>query len=121
MIDEIAFSFNYGNRHQWIGQLDMAFYIHRSFSIVLVILHAYLASLLYKLKNKKITTWTNVMLAIVFAEIVFGVILSYFALPPVMQPLHLTFAALLFGAQFMILIIYYYASKKAVNKSVAFV
>jgi len=120
-IDLIAFTLGDAQRDKWIENLGIDFYIHRSFSIVLVILHAYLAYLLYKLKNKKITTWTNVMLAIVFAEIVFGVILSYFALPPVLQPLHLTFAALLFGAQFMILIIYYYASKKAVNKSVAFV
>ena len=77
--------------------------------------------MLYKLKDKRINYWTNAMLGIVLAEIVFGIILSYFALPPVFQPLHLTFAALLFGVEFMILIIYYYASKKAVNKSVAFV
>ncbi|MEJ8758261.1 COX15/CtaA family protein [Pontibacter sp. H259] len=120
-IDLIAFTLGDAQRDKWIENLGLDFYIHRSFSIVLVVLHGYLAYKLYKLKSKKLAFWTNAMLGIVSAEIVFGIILSYFAMPPVLQPLHLTFAALLFGVQFMILIIYYYASKKAVNKSVAFV
>ncbi|MBB6612187.1 COX15/CtaA family protein [Pontibacter sp. Tf4] len=120
-IDIIAFTLGNAQRDKWIENLGTDFYIHRSFSIVVVAMHLYLAYLLYKLKDARINRWTNIMLAMIAAEVIFGIILSYFAMPPVVQPLHLTFAALLFGVQFMILIIYYYASKKAVNRSVAFV
>ncbi|MBC5773771.1 COX15/CtaA family protein [Pontibacter sp. KCTC 32443] len=120
-IDQIAYTLGEAQRDKWIENLGIDFYIHRSFSIVIVLLHAYLAYKLYKLKDKQITFWTNAMLVIVSAEIVFGIIISYFAIPPVLQPLHLTFAALLFGVQFMILIVYYYASKKAIKKPVAIV
>jgi cytochrome c oxidase assembly protein subunit 15 len=58
------------------------------------------------------------MLVLVGVEIIIGVLMAYFAIPPVLQPLHLTLAALLFGVQFQLLIIYYYASQKAVKKSV---
>lgn len=120
-IDLIAFTLGDAQRHKWIENLGTDFYIHRSFSIVLAAVHIYMAYLLYKLKDVRISRWTNIMLAILFAEIVFGIILSYFAMPPVMQPLHLLFATLLFGAQFMILIIYHYATKKAYKKTVAIV
>ena len=120
-IDIVAFTMGDALRAEWIDNLGLSFYIHRSFSIVVLALHVYLAYLIYKLKDQRLTRWTNVMLFIVLAEVMFGVILTYFAMPPVMQPLHLTFAALLFGAEFMILIIYYYASKRVVKKSVAIV
>ncbi|MBJ6116922.1 COX15/CtaA family protein [Pontibacter sp. BT310] len=120
-IDIVAFTMGNALRAEWIDNLGLSFYIHRSFSIVVVGMHLYLAYLIYQLKDQRLTRWTNVMLFIVLAEVTFGVILTYFAMPPVMQPLHLTFAALLFGAEFMILIIYYYASKRVHKKSVAIV
>lgn len=120
-VDIVAFTLGDALRAEWIENLGRNFYIHRTFSIVVLALHVYLAYLLYQLNDPRLKRWTNAMLVIVLAEIVFGVILTYFAMPPVMQPLHLTFAALLFGVQFMILIIYYYASSKAFKKSVAFV
>jgi len=120
-IDIVAFTLGNAQRDKWIENLGTNFYIHRSFSIIVLLLHVYLAYELYKLKDSRIKFWTNAMMLILLSEIVFGIGLSYFAMPPVLQPLHLTFAALLFGAQFMIWIIYYYASKKAVNKTVAIV
>ncbi len=120
-VDIIAYTLGDARRAEWIENLGSSFYIHRSFSIVVLALHVYLAYLLYKLKNERLNFWTHTMLVIVGLEIIFGIILSYFAMPPFFQPLHLTFAALLFGAQFMILIVYKYASKKAVKQSVALV
>lgn len=118
-VDIIAFTMGEAARSSWIDNLGLSFYVHRSFSIIVVALHIYLAVMLYKLKDRRMTQMTNAMLVIVAAEVVFGIIISYFAIPPVMQPLHLTFAALLFGVQFLILIIYYYATRKALKQSVA--
>jgi cytochrome c oxidase assembly protein subunit 15 len=39
------------------------------------------------------------------AQLVLGISLAYFALPPVAQALHLVFASLLFGAQFYLVLV----------------
>lgn len=118
-VDSIAFTLGEAARSSWIDNLGLSFYVHRSFSIVIVALHIYLAVMLYRLSDVRMTNLTTAMLVIVGAEVLFGIMMSYFAIPPVLQPLHLTFAALLFGVQFLILLIYYYASRKTVKKSVA--
>lgn len=117
-IDLISAMTGGANRETWVDQLGTSFYIHRSFTILLTALHIYVALLLYKLRSRQLTKLTHVMLVLLGAEIVFGVIMAYFAIPPVLQPLHLTVATLLFGVQFQILIIHYYASRKAQNPQV---
>lgn len=118
-IDIISNTMNGLNRHLWIDELGATFYIHRSFSIFILAVHIYLAYHLFKLENRKLSKMTLVMLTIVAAEIIFGVAMSYFAIPAFLQPLHLTFAALLFGVQIQLLLVYYYASKKATQTTVA--
>jgi heme a synthase len=117
-VDMVAFDMNGNNRDLWVDQLGTSFYIHRSFSILLLALHLYMAYLIYKLKDRQLRMLTNWMLFLVAIEVVFGVIMAYFAIPAFLQPLHLTIATLLFGVQFLIMIIYYYASKKAIEKPV---
>ena len=117
-VDLVSFMMNGTDRGAWVEKLGLNFYIHRSFSIVVLALHVYAAYLLYKLKNGAITKMTTVLLVVVALEIVFGIVMAYFAIPPVLQPLHLTFAALLFGVQFQLLIMYHYASRKALKKPV---
>ncbi|MBD1397821.1 COX15/CtaA family protein [Pontibacter sp. JH31] len=117
-IDIVAFDMNGASRELWVDQLGMSFYIHRSFSILLLAIHLYMAYVIYKLKDRQLRVLTNWMLFLVAIEIVFGVIMAYFAIPAILQPLHLTFATLLFGMQFLIMIVYYYASRKAIEKPV---
>ncbi|MEJ8803964.1 COX15/CtaA family protein [Pontibacter sp. H249] len=118
-VDIIAFATNGLNRETWVDQLGLSFYVHRSFSIILIALYAYLAYEVYRLKNRLITKLTTIMLVLVGFEIVIGVLMAYFAIPAFLQPFHLTLAALLFGVQFQLLLVYYYASKKAATKTVA--
>ncbi|MBX0333209.1 COX15/CtaA family protein [Pontibacter sp. HSC-14F20] len=117
-VDIVAFEMNGSNRDLWVDQLGLSFNIHRSFSILLLAMHVYMAFLLYKLKDRQLNMMTNWMMVLLFAEIAFGVIMAYFAIPAFLQPLHLTIATLLFGVQFLILTYYYYACKKAVKKPV---
>lgn len=117
-VDVVASEMNGANRDLWVDQLGLSFYLHRSFTILLLILHVCMAYMLYKLKDSQLRLLTNWMLVLLGAEIVFGVLMAYFAIPAFLQPLHLTVATLLFGVQFWILIIYYYASKKAIEKPV---
>ncbi|MHA6248999.1 COX15/CtaA family protein [Pontibacter sp. CAU 1760] len=118
-VDLVAYTMGGAGRESWIDQLGMNFYIHRSFSIIVLALHVYVAYLLYQFKSSMISRMTHVMLGLMGLEILFGVIMAYFAIPAFLQPLHLTFAALLFGVQFQLLIMYRYASKEALKKSVA--
>ena len=117
-VDMVASEMNGSNRDLWVDQLGMSFYIHRSFSILLLALHLYMAYLIYKLKDRRLNMMTNWMIVLLGLEITSGVIMAYFAIPAFLQPLHLTIATLLFGVQFLILIVYYYATKKAIEKPV---
>lgn len=117
-VDLVAFTMNGANRNMWVDKLEIDFYIHRSFSIVVLGLHIYLAYLVYRLQNYRMSKLASLMLLLVGMEILAGIIMAYFAIPPVLQPVHLTVAALLFGVQFQLLIINHYASQKVLNKSV---
>jgi heme a synthase len=111
MIDEIAFKFNYTNRQQWIGHLDMAFYIHRTFSIFVLLVNVYLGYRLFRLKDGLLNRLIVGLMFLLVLEIVFGVMLVEWAIPAFLQPLHLVVATLIFGVQFLMLIIYYYATR----------
>ncbi|MGV3586844.1 MAG: COX15/CtaA family protein [Adhaeribacter sp.] len=111
MIDLIAFNFNYLNREQWIGQLDISFYIHRSFSWVLLLVNLYLTFLLFRLKDGLINKLLISLLVLLGVEILIGVIMANWAIPAFLQPLHLVIATLIFGVQFYLLIIYGYATR----------
>ena len=120
MIDEIAFKFNYSNRHQWIGQLDMAFYIHRSFSVFVLLVNVYLGYLLFRLKDGLLNRLIVGLIGLLVLEILFGVMMVEWAIPAFLQPLHLVVATLIFGIQFLMLIMYYYATRsKGVARIVA--
>ncbi|WP_273213139.1 COX15/CtaA family protein [Runella zeae] len=91
-------------RAEWIGNLGLSFYVHRSFSILIMILHI---GLVYWLKKNTIakgvlSQLTMALLIMVGVEIVSGVILAYLSVPALIQPIHLTLATLALGLQFVI-------------------
>lgn len=82
----------------WLNNPDVLFYIHRSFSIVLLLVTAY-----FWYQNKK-CNWNNrfvnyVMLLLVL-ETFSGIVMAYLHFPFSSQAIHLVFATLLFGYQF---------------------
>jgi heme a synthase len=89
------------DRSLWIDQLGLSFYLHRSFSLLILALHLYFAYRL-ALQQKQLKQWAYALLAIIFTEILTGVGLAYLAMPAFLQPLHLTLATLIFGVQFWI-------------------
>lgn len=105
-IDMVAFANNYLNRAEWIEQLGGSFRFHRTFSAVLLLVNVYLAYRLYLLPVVRLHRMATAILVCVGGEILAGVLLAYFAFPAVVQPIHLTLATLLFGAQFLALIAY---------------
>lgn len=104
-IDMIASAMAYQHRELWVDQLGVSFYIHRSFSWLLLLVHVYLIYSSMKGKNRELSRWATVLLVIVLTEAVIGLLLAYFGFPAILQPLHLLFGTLLFGLQFYMLLL----------------
>jgi heme a synthase len=95
------------NRETWIEQMGLPFYIHRSYSLLILGLHIYLIWQLRKNINQKgiVYQFTQALVGIVIIEILSGVIMAYFAIPAYIQPIHLTLAIVSLGIQFVILLV----------------
>lgn len=103
-IDTIAAQFYYQNRELWVSKLSMVFFIHRSFSWLLLLVHMYLLYICIKYKNRELSRWAGVLLVIVLIEAGVGIVLANFGFPAVLQPVHLVLGTLLFGLQFYMLL-----------------
>lgn len=82
-----------------ILKLGIPFYIHRSFSIIVLLSNFYLFFIQGRngLNNK----WSRIIIPMLLIEIFTGIILANFDLPRFCQPFHLLFASLLIGMQFL--------------------
>ncbi len=90
------------SKNLWLANPSIQFYIHRSFSILVVLVNLYIAYSIYqkKLGYSKI----NWVLGLLFIEVITGVVMYYFHFPFASQPLHLILAAFLFGIQFYLVL-----------------
>ena len=87
-------------KHLWLQEPTLKFYVHRSFSIVIVMLNVALAIKLFRsYPNYNKIKWVLVFVGL---SVITGIAMSYFDFPFATQPLHLVLAALLFGVQFFI-------------------
>ena len=96
-VDVQMHTFNLSNASKWLNNPPILFYVHRSFSIAVLIIHGYLGYLLYE--NNQIPTIFKVIIIVLSIEVLTGIWMYYFDFPFSSQPLHLVLAALLFGAQ----------------------
>ena len=96
-VDEQMHFFNLEQASSWLADAPILFYFHRSFSILVLLVHGYLGYLLYQ--NKTIPKVFIVILSLLGVEILSGIWMYYFDFPFSSQPLHLVLASLLFGAQ----------------------
>lgn len=87
-------------REQWSEQLGVSFFIHRSFSWLVLAMLTYIAYL--NERFYKITTlrWLYFILAI---ELISGVVLSHLGMIGAVQNAHLLFACILLGIMFMLI------------------
>lgn len=110
MIDEIALSFNYLNRISWVENLGMGFYIHRSFSIAILLIHVFLIYILYNnsIKENYLLNLSKILLILVIFEVFTGLVMAYFGIPAYAQPVHLLLATIIFGIQFYIILLVNY-------------
>lgn len=102
-LNEVVKRLGYDQRDNWIGALDWRFYIHRSFSIAVLIAHIILIYQIRKVsKSGLLGKLTKGLVAFVIVEIVTGIIMAYLGVPAFAQPVHLIVAVIIIGLQFSI-------------------
>jgi heme a synthase len=91
-------------RYEWIGRLGWEFYVHRSFSSIILFTNAYLLWLAHKnvAKQSSAMFWAKFLFVAVVMEIAAGVSMAYFSIPAFLQPIHLLLAVVMIGIQFII-------------------
>ena len=103
-VDTFLKVFGFENRSEIIENLGSDFIIHRSFSLIILLLQIFITYLVFiKSKyTKEFKSITIVMLVLIVSEILVGAGMAYFEIPRVLQPIHLLLAFMIVGLQFYI-------------------
>ena len=91
-------------RSQWIEFMPWFFYVHRSFSALVLFANLWLVHLLLRSLGwlHPLSRLTMLMLGVIVLAILSGATLGHLGMPALVQPAHLLAATLLFGLQFLI-------------------
>jgi len=111
MTDFISRSQGEAMRSNWIEAMPWFFYVHRSFSAVVLFCNLWLARLLIVSLGWQhtLTRMTLCMIGVIGLAILSGATLGHLGMPALIQPTHLLAASLLFGLQFLIWMSYRHA------------
>ncbi|MDO9138994.1 MAG: COX15/CtaA family protein, partial [Methylobacter sp.] len=112
-VDFISHNHAYIERQYWRDDFPIIFYIHRSFSSIILFTNLWLAWKIVRAvdKNSLLRTLGLALAGLVVTAILAGVSLDRLGMPPVAQPIHLLIANLIFGAQFFLYSCLNYAEK----------
>jgi cytochrome c oxidase assembly protein subunit 15 len=113
-VDYIAHDHTYIERQYWRDDFPVIFYIHRSFSSIILFTNLWLAWKIIRSvdKNSLLRRIGFSLASLVIIAILAGISLDRLGMPPVAQPIHLLMANLIFGAQFFLYSCLNYASAK---------
>lgn len=109
-VDEQVRSLGYNAESLWLADPSIIFYVHRSFSILVLLIN-----LILWWKNRQLglgLNKINIVLILILLEVATGVAMYNFDFPFLSQPLHLVLASLLFGVQFYLLMEAVFAPEK---------
>lgn len=82
------------SREQWLASVGWPFYVHRSFSWVVLVLLGWMTW-----QNEKTTKYQPIrwIIALLAAELLSGILLAHVDMPAFVQTTHLIFASVMFG------------------------
>lgn len=94
-------------RDALIGKMPVVFYIHRSFSLLILIIAVYGTYRLYKVEalSSVFGVFWLISLGLIIIEAIGGAIMTYFEVPKALQPIHLLGASVLFGTLYYLTLI----------------
>ncbi|MEO8794273.1 MAG: COX15/CtaA family protein [Daejeonella sp.] len=106
-IDAISDSMNKMGRAEWVAEVGLNFEIHRDLAILVIIVNAILFVMVRSryLLNGQQFKFVSIVVILIIVQIITGIVLSYLALPPVAQTIHLLLASLLFGSQYYLMLL----------------
>lgn len=87
-------------RESWISEVWEEFFVHRSFSWLVVIINGFLVLRLLKTSGRNPLTISLIVL--ILLTLLTGAGMAYFAVPAALQPIHLLVATVTFGIQFLL-------------------
>jgi heme a synthase len=95
-----------GYRDGWVNSAGQIFLQHRDVAIMVLAANVMLYALVRRhfSRHSVQQQLMSFNFLIIMLQIVTGIILSYLALPPFAQTLHIVFASLMFGAQFYLML-----------------
>jgi cytochrome c oxidase assembly protein subunit 15 len=101
-VDDQVKNLGYDQMHLVLQNPILDFYIHRSFSVIILGLNVFLF-----LRNRQLQLGfgkINWVMALVVIEIISGIAMYYLDFPFGSQPVHLVIASILFGVQFYLVL-----------------
>ena len=102
------------DREYWRESFPIIFYVHRSFSSLILFTNLWLAWKIRQSAASRLLTRTAYILSgLIVTAILAGVSLDRLGFPAIAQPLHLLMANLIFGTQFFLFICLNYASPQS--------
>ncbi len=116
-VDIIANAHSYIDRQFWRDDFPLIFYVHRSFSSIILFTNLWLAWQVYRNPYRDHLLWHTVLvlMSCIVTAILAGISLDRLGMPAAAQPIHLLMANLIFGAQFFLFIGLGYAGKRNVS------
>ena len=105
-VDYAIQSLGYGGRARWIDSLGVSFYVHRSFSLLVLATHGFLIYQVGKNISEKgwLYKYAFTLFLVIGLEVLTGVAMAYGGIPAYLQPVHLFLAIVGIGIQFLILL-----------------
>jgi heme a synthase len=106
-VDAIASAVNNLNRSEWVSALGFSFLLHRDLAIFVVVLNIVVFLIIrakYSLAGPQFK-YVSIVMILLLIQFITGIVLSYLALPPMAQALHILLATLIFGAQFYLMLL----------------
>lgn len=101
------------DRQYWRESFPIIFYVHRSFSSIILFTNLWMCWKIYQAvaKNSLLIRIAFSLMTLIVIAILAGVSLDRLAMPRVAQPVHLLMANLILGAQFFLFVCLTYARK----------
>ncbi|MEQ1738792.1 MAG: COX15/CtaA family protein [Methyloglobulus sp.] len=112
-VDMIANEHAYIDRQYWRDDFPIIFYVHRSFSSIILFTNAWLVWKIFQSFNKTTLIFKvgSLLIGLISIAIIAGISLDRLGVPPVAQPIHLLMANLIFGVQFFLYIYLKYSKQ----------
>ncbi|MFP5080557.1 COX15/CtaA family protein [Pedobacter sp. JCM 36344] len=110
-VDAVSKRLAFTQRSNWLEEIGKVFSYHRDMAILVLVLNIWVyKEVKDKFSGKQALLIGNSIGVVLLIQIVTGIILSYFALPPYAQALHILFSTILFTLQYYLYLLVYRTS-----------